>query len=116
MPGIAWSEYFLSEYWNNRVKEFLRNKPNKCYICSSEKKLNVYLKSSKNIHKERDSDLYILCGYCYARVLVFSEENYNNDLWNISKKLRKKDLLRIRDKQRWEDELLRRSKEYGQKT
>ena len=66
---MNYKEYINSEKWKARKALFLKfNKKDYCYICGSVENLNVHHKRYRNLGKEKDNDLMVLCEDCHHRV------------------------------------------------
>jgi 5-methylcytosine-specific restriction endonuclease McrA len=76
----TYSSYLHSNHWNNIKSIFKASKgyTGKCFICGfipqGDRPNNIHHRSYKNIGKELNQDLVLLCGPCHSRVHDISKK------------------------------------------
>lgn len=60
-------KYLLSPKWKKKKLALFKRRGYKCERCGDTKKLHVHHLTYKNIYKERQKDLKILCAKCHRR-------------------------------------------------
>jgi len=64
-PDMDHQEFLNCPTWKNRREKILRDRGQKCEICSSGKKINVHHNNYAKRGTELDSDLIVLCRECH---------------------------------------------------
>lgn len=86
-----YKEYLQSKHWKNLKKRYKNSKLiQKCYICDSNKNINIHHKTYKRIGNERLNDLIPLCKECHYlthKALKISNSQ-NLSLWNMAKRIK----------------------------
>ena len=93
MNRSEYEGYLRSEHWQDVRRRYWNSKLHDgcCYVCGSDKNLNLHHKSYKRLGNEKLNDLIYLCKPCHTRahLMLQMSKSQNTNLWNIARKLRK---------------------------
>ena len=87
-----YKEYLKSDHWKNVKKRYKDSKlTQKCYICGSNKHINIHHKTYKRLGKEKLNDLVPLCQECHylTHKALGISNSQNLNLWNMAKRIKK---------------------------
>jgi len=70
----SYEEYLNSKDWANYKKMFYRCNLNKCWVCGSDKNLNIHHKTYQRLGKEKKGDCLFLCKTCHCEVHILIDE------------------------------------------
>lgn len=82
--SISYQEYLHTEWWFRRRRRALRLAGWKCVRCGDDSQLEVHHLSYKNLWKERDDDLEVLCSDCHygKHAVIIEMDNHLRSIMN----------------------------------
>ena len=66
LRGVDLKVYYQCRWWNMRRHRALELAGMKCQLCAATSGLSVHHNSYKNLYREPDADLVVLCGPCHT--------------------------------------------------
>lgn len=60
--------YILSKSWRARCYSFMKRYGKVCVACGEKKNLHVHHMTYRNLGREKDEELAVLCKYCHAEL------------------------------------------------
>jgi 5-methylcytosine-specific restriction endonuclease McrA len=91
---LNYKEYLKSDHWVKTKNLALQRSGNKCQLCSSKTKLNVHHNNYKNLGKEKETDLIVLCKLCHQKfhnknvTIKFKDVPYAKEIGLIIEKIK----------------------------
>lgn len=62
---LRYVDYIVGKEWREKKIKFFNKYGKKCFACNSFKNINVHHLTYRNIGKEKDEDLVVLCRCCH---------------------------------------------------
>jgi len=59
--------YIKSRAWAKRKRQYYQNHPKRCVACRSKSRVGIHHLNYRNVWREKDEDLIVLCWACHAK-------------------------------------------------
>ena len=95
-----YSDYLKTEHWHKKKQSFKVTVVRECLICRKRTDLHVHHISYKNIGREKNGDLCLLCKDCHFGAHRQGKDKLD-EIYQIRKNQRRMDIKRIKHGKDW---------------